>query len=813
MLPEDKKVDAAAATDDENTPAGRSKVNYWLKWVTAAKKAADLHWKDSKAAYAAYELDSKRSTDDTTGAGHASYPIYWVASTTVEPAYYSRTPKVIARRRYGIENPLALTMGLIAERLGQYLIDNGNFDDTMVAARNDFMHAAKATAQIIYTATNASQRVPLTKIENQFMLEDGSVYGGEVLEAEGQFFYEQEAVDERSQRVFAAPAPFDEVIHSPEAKTFDEITEIGFKFCLDKEEAEARFNPDGTKSLPYVKSGYFGNSNADSDDDGKETDVDSPGLQLHGYEIYCKKSKKIYWVCESYKDDFLAVEDDPYQLQNFFPCPKFALQNRRRKSLYPTPVFVYLESTANQLNKLYERVFTLVDAVKRRALVYGLSAEVVAALNNLKSAEFIIVSELADILDKGGIEECIHYLPVKELVDAIAEAIELENHFKNNFYEWIGVPEILRGILNPEETATGQNIAADSAHDRFKYNKKQMVDLARDLAQGMLDMALKVFSADKIAKIVGFEFFERGTPAEPPSEENPQGTPAKPSHYELFPEALARLKDDETRLVSIDFETDSTSFRDEAREMARQKMIADTVIQGLATIGSIENYEFMQTALSMLLAVLESMGGSSQAENMIKRAVSDLEKRRKAPPPPPEPNVEMLKVEVAGQKNQLQAQKQQVDAALAARELDIKGVHAQIETFKAQSENRLSEYELQMKSALDEALLMQENQRIAIEQFKAQINAQEAMLEEMRLKQEADLEGVRMQIESSNPPQAPEPKIIQVAAPAMPPMNFNIEMPKPGKKTATIIREDGTVTKLEVEEAPGQAPSGLLPLG
>lgn len=779
----------------------RAKIGFWLKWLKSAKKAAKPHWKHTEAAYKEYEL--AQSSDD--GANNLrGYPLYWAACQTLEPAYYSLTPKIISKRKYGIENDLALTMALIAERLGQFLVDNGNFDEAMCAARADFIHAAKATTQVVYTAEMEPSRQPLQVLEQNgeasyYETDPESLYNGEVLKDDAGFYYEKKVAREESQRIFLAPACYDEILHTPTAKTNAEITEIAYKFRLDKETAEKKFNPEGDKTLPY-------SSKNTDEGSGSDDDLDCLIEELEGWECYCLESKTVYWVCEKYTDGFLHKESDPYGLRKFYPSPGFILSNKKRKSLYTTPTYVYLEATSNQLHSLYERIFSLIDSVRRRALVFNASPELIQALNSLSGQEFIQAGEITDILEKGGIQNLVQYVPVKELVDCLAETVQLEGHFKNNFYEWFGVPDILRGISDPSETAAAQGIKSDAAHDRFKYNKKQMVDLARDSAEMLLDLGLRVLSDQKIAQICGYEYLPSGTPAVVDQQTGQLIAPPKLNHKERFFDALAKLKNDEERLVTIDFETNSTSFRDEAKEQQKQSMLADVVLRGLSTIGGMDNLEFASVALQALLALVAAHGGSKEYEDPIKKAVSELVEKRKQPQPPP-PDIEMLKVRVAQMEAQsdaqlkaqelaLEGQRNQMEAQIAARELSQQDYKLQLDALKTQSETKVKEMSAMFTAQIDRALLGLEQQRVQIESFKAQIQAQESLLEEVRLRQEADAKVFEQA--GANAPNPPSP------SPVTPPISINLgpsENTMPRRRVVTPIRdENGNITQAHIED-------------
>ena len=128
----------------------RSKIGYWLRWVKAAKKAAKDHWEDAKSAWEEYEL--AKSDDPDKKKKKRGYPIYWFCCKNLESAYYSKTPKIISKRLHGSDDEMALTMSLIQSKLGQFVVDNGNFNEAMCGTRSDYIHAAKATPQVMYAA-------------------------------------------------------------------------------------------------------------------------------------------------------------------------------------------------------------------------------------------------------------------------------------------------------------------------------------------------------------------------------------------------------------------------------------------------------------------------------------------------------------------------------------------------------------------------------------------------------------------------------------------------------------------------------------
>lgn len=817
----------------QNAKSKRETVGFWLRWLKSAQanKKYKRHQRESKAAWDEYEMEVRDDRDDKIPRG---YPIYFASSQILGPSLYSRTPKAAPKRLHGIDDQLALTMELIAKRLGQFNLDNSDFDEGMFGARDDLMHTAKCLTQVTYDTELEDQRVDLKLDVNG----DPEDYEGDFEEDDKGAYYNKPMAIEDTQQIKLSFVPFDEYLHTPNAKSPSDVKEIAYRFCLSREEAEEIYNRDENgkslkRKLPYRK-------NSKDDDDFEAAGYEASEPMLYGWEIHCAKTRKIYHVCEDYPTELLKIENDKWEIAGFFPSPKIRIINRPRKFLYPTPIFKYLEATLNQLHVLYYRVHGLIDSVRRRALVYGASPELIDALNNLEGQQFIAMADIATILDKGGINNLIQFIPVKELVDALAEGMNVEDHLKNLVYEWFGVPDIMRGASDPNETAKAQELKNENANDRFKLMRKQLIDLARDSAEIMLDLSLKVYSTEKIKRICGWEFLERGKPgkpampAQPPTPENPQGVPAtpeeppRPSHYELFDTALEKLRNDSERLVRIDFETDSTNFRDEQWDIAQSKMLSDTVLQGLATIGGIQHPEYIPITLSLLLAVIETMGGSTQIENMVRSAVADIKKIKENPPKPP-PDYEGMKVEIAAQKVKYDAMKAQSDSQAKQAETQVKMTEAAAKQQQAQIDAVISKVELELKGRevatseqkimgdqalaqakeafnqkLEVVLANQEQQKIEIDQQRLElekalgvINAQEQLLQEARLEKESILQLAEQRsnekiamLEATVAAQANRPKEEKKQAPSAIHVHLGSE-----KETSYEYDDSGRVTK------------------
>lgn len=701
---------------------------YWAKWIEAAKKIAKTkHWTHAKKAWAEYEheTDIQRRNRELEEDITQSYPIYHFSCKILEPALYARTPKGVTERRFNTNDAVGRTMSQIVERLDDYLTETNEFDFVIQKTVQEFIHADKAAPQVCVEQIEEKHLIPLTYADNMdvFVTPDGQPWAGEV------------ETDEKSGNVFGVqrmteievklkPLTFDEVLHTPSAKTECEIKEKAYFFCLTRNEAEKRFGKERIANVAKWKRAVEREK-----DDYVRDDIDekSDELYLEGWEIfyYQGHEKKVCWYSDQYPDDLLDVKDDPYKLKGFFPSPAFIISSPPRKHLYPKPVFAYIESLINELHAGQEKIFDLLTAIERFAVVSPELEDVVDQLKGARTGDYFVAKNYQGIVEKGGLRQLMEWVPVQELVSAISELSTLEDKFKNQFFEWFGVPDILRGTSDPGETLGAQQIKQGAAYDRFKFIKRLVQKMVRDTKEMMLDLALAVFPDEKIARIIGLQFLD-------------------PEDQQRFQSALIALRDDKSRAVRIDIETDSMNFVDEQMRFEQSQAVAQTVMSGLSAIAQAakEDLGYGVLGLKILLSTLEHMPGGKAFQDEVKQTVEQFIEKL-SQPQEPQPNI---------------------DQRLKEYELTLKN------------------YQDNIDNSLQQFMAQLESRRVANETLRAQVDAAEKRMEEIRLAREVELKQLELlKPQNCTPTEqiAQPPQVINVQTP---PINVNVEASKPVRK-------------------------------
>lgn len=683
--------------EGEGKKATRS-AKSWLRFIKSAQKNRNRkrHIDDAKAAWAEYELSGDRPE---LGAGpNKGFPIYWSSSKGFEPELLSRKPNVVIKKTFELQDQgVATTAELLYERLAKYHLEHGDFMDGMEAARGDFIHADKAAPQVIYESKTRTKKVRLSQGAEGLYTDEGELWEGEAFEDSEGAYHESKELEVYDQKVYLAALPYDEVLHTPNAKSWRDIKELAIKFCLSKDEVKSRFKltEEEFAALPW------GKRKEDEDEAKQSVTEDEFKEYLEGWECYDLASREVCWICEGYAKELDCKSDDEwYGLRNFFPVPKFAIGNRPSKHLFPTPPYVHLEPLIKELHSLTERKFKLIDGLRRRAIVNESIPGLLRALNSARDNDFIGVAELDSIVEKGGLESHVLFLPVRELADCLREILELTQVFKDLFYELYGYPDILRGEGDPVETATSVKVKHSGAQNRFKYIKAQFAELGREALEMMCDLSLRVFTDEKLGQVLGYEHLE-------------------PQHQQNFIPALELLRNDEERSIRLEFETDSTSFIDEAYQNETRFQVASTLINGVEKIAQLASQPVTQNSVSLalksLLTVLSGFKGGKDFENDLKMWGDSILQDLNAPPPQnPGPDIEQMKLD-------LQAQKQNFEMQVKQRELEQEDFKIQIAAQKSNADQALETYKAQTEQRIADIMAMVEQSRVQIESYKAQI--------------------------------------------------------------------------------------------
>ena len=440
-------------------------------------KKSSQKWQDELKRYSeAYEKFTergekivKRYRDERKDADNieARFNILWSNVRTLKPAIYSKTPKPEVSRRFKDNNPVARTASTILERALSFEIKQfGDFHSAMSNCVEDRLLSGRGTAWIRYE--------PITEVvEEPPQLTDDVEIGDEVNETDAENPLAGEEA-EPLERITSETSPVDYVYwkdfaHLP-ARTWEEVTWVGRRVYLGLEEGVERFGED-FRQVPLTMS---------PDEKDKEKHSTKELKKAEVWEIWCKPSKKVYWIATHY-DYILDERDDPLDIEQFFPCPKPVYATITTGSLVPVADFVLYQDQADEIDILTSRIQHLTKAMKVMGIYAADEASLGRLLKEGNDAVMIPVTNWQAFMEKGGLSQAVQFMPLADVAQALQQLYMARDSCKQIIYEVTGISDIVRGASQASETATAQQIKSQFASIRLNDLKDDVARFARDI--------------------------------------------------------------------------------------------------------------------------------------------------------------------------------------------------------------------------------------------------------------------------------------------------------------------------------------------
>lgn len=701
---------------------GRPNPKFWIAQLSASKDAGKTHRDQTRKSIDEYLAFTTKATADVQApANDSRYPIWWSTLKTVQPAIYSRTPIPVARKAFeDLDDAIARQSGIYLERLAEYLVRCNPFDRVHYVARDFFLWADKTTTRVrfdgaVKTTTVKTRYTPTQTIDDHG--ESVMIYRSESGEdlAEGQQLYEDEdgsyyAETESEEidyaKVTIEPCFQDDELHTPNARTSEEVDWRAYKALMTRSDVKERFDKEDetfSDRLTYVPLG--------------ETDKDQKGDRKSTAETYCtvweiwdKRKRRVMWLAEGFDEDFLDIKEDPYSLVGFFPSPPHMLGTCGPDSLYPVPAYIQMEPFINQLHGAAKTLQVYIRALRKRGFADASVGELDRLLNDVAAGEFLMIQNFEQLVKDGGLENIVKFFPTGEYSKAVSELIAASQDFENKFNELYGVPDILRGVSDPRETAAAQQQKGKYISLRFSAIQTEFQRLCRDGIELMCDLALKKFPEQKLIEIMGIQF-------------------EKPENQQIWPQCLALMQNDEQRMVRIDIETDSTITMNQNAEIEQMQYLTKTVTDGIRAIGEVAQNapDYLPVAAESVRQLIGSLQQGKRVEGSFNQAWKQAQQ-----PKPQAPDPAMQKVQAQIQVEQQKAQAQVQVAQMKAQ------TDAQLAMQKAQIEMELERRQAEHKMQLEQQDAMNQQQLAAVEAQTAVIKAQmEAQIQEKKAEDQA----------------------------------------------------------------------------
>ncbi len=583
---------------EENAPA-RSAYG-WKKQINAALKREKAWRKSARDTEKRYRGDGATSERDA----NIAYNILYSNTETLRPALYARTPIPDIRSRWpDLNQPVVKAAARILERATSYSLDAYDFDGAMFGAITDYVLAGRGTIRVKY--------------------------------------------EPEPQKMCWAFVPWEDFCHS-KARHWEEVTWVAFRHRpLVKDAQEAFPEAKGIKpdSIP--------------EEEKVSGDEQEPEQRVTIWEIWDQPTRTTTFVAIDGGNEVVLEEnaDDPLSLDGFFPCPRPLMSIRSANTLLPKPEYMLYKRHADELEMVTERTEALADAIKARG---GYAGKMSADFGNILQSEENTLIPLENVealvMQGGDLSKLVWMWPIETLAAVLQIMTGRQAQIIQTIYEITGISDILRGVSDPNETASAQQIKASYGGQRIGDRQKEVQRLCRDAVRLGAEVVGKLFEPDTLMKMTGMMM--------PPQE---------------MAAVMQLLRDDLAMSCVIDIETDSTIAPDVMFEQERAAQFA----QGMGSFMS-AIMPLVQTGALPREVAVEVVKGFTQKFDM-GRAVEDALDKMGQQPPPQGPSKEQIEAEakkqelalkdkeitgklgIEGQKVQIEQQRLMLDAQTAAK--------------------------------------------------------------------------------------------------------------------------------------------------
>jgi len=475
---------------------------FWTRCDRITKRYRNDTWRDGV---------SEPESDDS----NRSFSLFWSNQQTLQPVVYAQEPKANVQRRYKDKDPVARVASTILERTLDFFIDKQDFTDTTRICRDDYLrigqgvqwrryvpHMAKIPKRINLTPTDAfvdDQGVQVT--------DDASGYkGGYKTADESEFldedrksvkvdkdgpYIERDEQEIKTEEICREHVNFRDFGWSPGARTWQEVYCIWRKVYMTRDALVERFGKEKGEKVNLDYSPAKSEERPDKEFFKKATI----------YEIWDKTSKKALWLAKSYDGDLLDSRDDPLKAEGFFPCARPLFASQTSDQVTPVPDYLQYQDQAEEMDRLTQKAYILMDAIKVRGLYAGNIPEIQKLLQDSVNLDFTPVAESVVTMAAGDLSKMVWIWPIADVVSALAAVLEARDKVKQDSYEITGISDIIRGSTDPNETLGAQELKAQTGAVRIQDRQREMQRWIRDGLRIDADIIMNHFQPSTIADI------------------------------------------------------------------------------------------------------------------------------------------------------------------------------------------------------------------------------------------------------------------------------------------------------------------------
>ena len=579
---------------------------------------------------------------DTYGIGaEKKFNILWANTETLKGALFAKMAKPDVRRRFPDNNPVTKDIARVLERTLDYANDVYNANKPIEAALEDYLLPGRGVVWVVYEPVFVKEIVEMEQI-NEF---------GETIIIE----VEEERVAE--QRCYFDYVHWEDYRENP-AKRPEDVNWKARRHLWTRDQLKEK----GFSSVNDIPLNW----SPDSDEENYEAEEVFKRAEI--WEIWDRVKYKRYYIAKGY-DTVIREDDDPYELQDFYPTPTPMLAVRTNDTSVPIPEFTLYQDQAEELDRITSRISNLIEGLKRRG-VYDASVPELSHLANAGDNDFIPSENFSLLAQKGGLAGVFQQEDITPIGTVLQGLYTQRTQILEIIYEVTGISDLLRGNTKASETATAQQLKAQFGSMRMRKRQEEIERYIRDLFRIKAEIVAEHYEPEILQAITGIE---------------------------VTPEMMQIMRDDKLRAYNIDVETDSTVFSDENAEKQTRIEFLQTTGAFLEKAVAISNANPLLTpiafqSLRFLVGAWKIGRDFEEVIDQTEQAIMQQTQQQMQAPPQPSENEKMTQAKIQGE---LMREKMKQEGKLA----DIQAKTG-AEMTKIQSEAELSRERNDLKEDL-----------------------------------------------------------------------------------------------------------------
>lgn len=601
----------------------------WLREIDLASQH-EKSWRERAEKIVKRYRDDDRKNDD--GGNTSRFNILYANTEVLKGVMYQRTPVADVRRRFLDKDPVGRQAAQILQRALSYSVDTYDFDGLMASVVEDVLLPGRGVGRVRYIPTmdKTGEQVVYQEVRCEYV--------------EWEMYRE-----------------------SP-AKRPSKIRWKAYGELMTRDDLVAAFGDKGRRcALDWAPK-------------DKENENDDLFRRALVWSVWDKKSKRVYFVSNGYKEDCLAIVEDPLNLEGFFPSPNSVYSVTTTNSLIPVPEFIQYQDQAIELDDITERIDALVEQLRVRGIADTSMSEI-EKLAKAADGEIIPIEDAAraaSIMERGGLEKAVMFWPI-ETIAAVLEKLYLQREqVKQTIYEITGIADIVRGSTKSSETLGAQELKARYANVRVGPRQKAIANFARDIFRMKAELMSEKFTPEMLKMMTGPDMWviEKQDPM--------TGQRMK---VDATQEIMTLLRNDKLRGFRVDIETDSTIQPDASEEQKNRVDLLGGISTFIAGIGP----AVQQGAVSMDLAkellsfgvrgfklspqleeALDKLGGQDPVQQKMAEVQKQLEAQFAEREQAAAEKEKQLQEAEAGLQKQSMAEKEKLEQAYRQRDEELR---------------------------------------------------------------------------------------------------------------------------------------------